>query len=138
MKLFGWIGPIWAGLWLIRGVAVLAYVTSTVTSVMTTIVLIDRISGLSDLPGKAVGVLTGSNAEDFGAETGLSTVSFANMDTATEALIGGWIDATVGDAPVLDYFAYKNPDRDVAVVGDLFEPTSTILALQTAAHSRGR
>jgi ABC-type amino acid transport substrate-binding protein len=121
-KLFGWIGRIWAGLWLICGVAVLAYVTSTVTSVMTTIALIDRISGLSDLPGKAVGVLTGSTAEDFAAETGLSTVSFANMDTATDALIGGRIDAIVGDAPVLDYFTYKNPDRDLAVVGDIFEP----------------
>jgi len=121
-KLFGWVGRIWAALWLVCGVAVLAYVTSTVTSVMTTIALIDRISGLSDLPGKSIGVLDGSTAEEFTTETGLRTVTFPNMDAATEALIGGKIDAVVGDAPVLDYYAHKNPERDVATVGDIFEP----------------
>jgi len=121
-KLFGWVGRIWAGLWLVCGVAVLAYVTSTVTSVMTTIALTDRISGVSDLPGKTVGVMTGSTAEEFATENGLRKVSFANIDAATEALTGGEIDAIVGDAPVLDYFAHTRAEHDVRVVGEIFEP----------------
>jgi len=36
-NLFGWVGRIWQGLWLVCGVAVVAYVTSSVTSVMTTL-----------------------------------------------------------------------------------------------------
>jgi len=121
-KLFGWIGRLWAGLWLICGVAVVAYVTASITSVMTTVALTGNISGLSDLAGKNVGVLRGSTADEFSSRTGLRTTAFDGIDEAIEALGAGRIDAIVGDAPVLDYFAHTRPDHDVAVVGELFEP----------------
>ena len=41
-NLFGWVGRIWQALWLICGIALLAYVTSSVTSVMTTLSLTNR------------------------------------------------------------------------------------------------
>lgn len=119
---FGWVGRIWSALWLICGVAIIAYVTSSITSVMTTIALTDRISGLSDLPGKNVGVLSGSTAEEFALEQGFRTTPFPNIDAAIGALTAGRVDALVGDAPVLDYFAHTRPQHDVVVVGELFAP----------------
>lgn len=121
-KLFGWVGRIWSALWLICGVAVIAYVTSSVTSVMTTIALTDRITGLSDLPGKHVSVLRGSTAEEFALASGFRTTSFPHMEEAIDSLARGVTDAHLGDAPVLDYFAHTRPQHDVVVVGEIFEP----------------
>jgi ABC-type amino acid transport substrate-binding protein len=111
-----------AALWLVCGVAVLAYVTSTVTSVMTTISLTRQINGPADLPGKTVGVFTGSVAEQFARQNGFKTEAIANIDLAVDALVNGRIDAIVGDAPVLEYFDFSHPESDVTVVGKIFKP----------------
>jgi polar amino acid transport system substrate-binding protein len=121
-NLFGWVGRIWQALWLVCGVAVLAYVTSTVTSVMTTLSLTNQIHSLADLPGKTVGVFTGSVAEEFAQDSALRWRSFDHIDEAVSALLGGRIAAIVGDAPVLEYYAHSHPDVPVAVVGRIFEP----------------
>lgn len=121
-NLFGWVGRIWSAMWLICGVAVLAYVTSSVTTVMTTLALTDHISSLSDLPGKKIGVLSGSTADDFATTSGLSKITFANIDSAVEALVSGQIDAIVGDSPVLQYYEHTRPQHDVSVVGAIFQP----------------
>ena len=121
-KLFGWIGRVWSALWLVCGVAVIAYFTASITSVMTTLSITDRIAGLSDLPGKTVGVLTGSTSEEFARGEGLRTQSYANIELATDALVQGQINAIVGDAPVLVYYAHQNPNRNLSVVGKIFEP----------------
>lgn len=121
-NLFGWIGRMWQGLWLVCGVAVLAYATSTVTSVMTTLSLTNEINSVADLPGKTVGVFTGSVAEDFARESMLSAHSFANIDEAVQALLQGRVAAIVGDAPVLEYYAHTHPEATVSVVGAIFEP----------------
>jgi polar amino acid transport system substrate-binding protein len=121
-NLFGWVGRIWQALWLVCGVAVLAYITSTVTSVMTTLSLTNQIHSLADLPGKTVGVFTGSVAEEFAQTSALRERSFANIDEAVTALRDGGIAAIVGDAPVLEYYAESHPDVPVAVVGPIFEP----------------
>jgi len=121
-NLFGWLGRIWQGLWLVCGVAVLAYATSSITSVMTTLALTSQIHNLGDLPGKTVGVFTGSIAEAFARETALRARSFDDLDNAVVALRDGRIAAIVADAPVLEYYAATHPDEPVAVVGPIFEP----------------
>ena len=121
-NLFGWIGRIWQALWLVSGIAVLAYVTSSVTSVMTTLSLANQINSLTDLPGKTVGVFTGSVAEEFARDSALTSWSFANIEEAVAALLDKNIAAIVGDAPVLEYYAHSNPDVPVSVVGAIFEP----------------
>lgn len=121
-RLFGWIGRLWSALWLVCGIAVLAYVTSSVTTVMTTLALTDRINGVSDLPGKKIGVLEGGTGEEYAQVNGLSAIAYANIDAAVEAVVNGDIAAIVADAPVLDYYAYTRPQHDVTVVGEIFEP----------------
>lgn len=121
-NLFGWIGRIWQGLWLVCGVAVLAYVTSSITSVMTTLSLTNQINSIADLPGHPVGVFTGSVAETFARQSGSAAYSFAHIDEAVDALLDGRIAAIVGDAPVLEYHAHTHPQLPVSVVGAIFEP----------------
>lgn len=121
-NLFGWVGRIWQGLWLACGVAVLAYVTSSVTSVMTTLSLTNQINSVSDLSGRGVGVQPGSVSEDYARQAGFSTRPFEHIDEAVRALLDRRIDAIIGDAPVLEYYAHTNPDQPVTVVGPIFAP----------------
>ncbi|AEC19109.1 Ionotropic glutamate receptor [Pusillimonas sp. T7-7] len=120
-NLFGWIGRIWQALWLVCGIAVLAFVTSSVTSVMTTLSLSNQISSVNDLDGRPVGVLIGTVEEDYAHEQGLSVRSYSGLANATAALLDGEVTAIIADAPVLEYYAHTNPDVPVSVVGRLFE-----------------
>lgn len=128
-NLFGWVGRFWQGLWLVCGIAVLAYVTSSVTSVMTTLSLAGQINSVADLPGRPVGAFTGSVSEDYARNNGLNLRSFANIDEAVDALVDQRVDAIIGDAPVLEYYAASHPDRAVSVVGAIFEPDKYGFAL---------
>lgn len=121
-NLFGWVGRIWAAFWLICGIAVLSYVTASVTSVMTTLSLTNQIRNLDDLADQRVGVATGSTAEAFAREMGLRFRTYPHIDEAVVALTSGQIAAIIGDAPVLEYFQHTNPDVPVDVVGPIFEP----------------
>lgn len=121
-NVFGWLGRVWQGLWLVCGIAVLAFVTSSVTSVMTTLSLTNQINSLDDLSGKAVGVFSGSVSEEFARASRLDVHSFPNIDDAVAALHDGDIAAIIGDAPVLEYYAHHHPEQRVDVIGGIFEP----------------
>ncbi|WP_159588497.1 transporter substrate-binding domain-containing protein [Chelativorans xinjiangense] len=129
-NLFGWIGRVWQALWLVCGIAVLAYLTSSVTSVMTTLSLTNRINSIDDLPGKTVGVFTGSVAEEYAEENGIAVRSYREIEGAVAALIDGRIEAVIADAPVLEYYALQHPDLPVTVVGRIFAPDKYGFGLQ--------
>lgn len=126
---FGWIGRIWQGIWLVVGVAVVAFVTSSVTSVMTAQTLTRQVNSLADLPGKVVAVLDGSVAEQFALERGMDVQEFSTIAEATDALHTDEIDALVGDAPVLEYYAHSHPEDSLDVVGPIFHPVKYGFAL---------
>ncbi|WP_245505767.1 transporter substrate-binding domain-containing protein [Rhizobium sullae] len=130
-NLFGWIGRIWQAVWMLVGVGIIAYVTSSVTSVMTTVAIERGIHSVADLPGKTVGVFKGSASEEFVAATGIGSRSYQNIDAAVSAMNDGDIDAIVGDAPVLEYYAHSRPLEDVAVVGKIFHPDKYGFAFST-------
>lgn len=121
-NLFGWVGRIWQGLWLVCGVAVLAYVTSSVTSVMTTLSLSNQINSVEDLSGRPVAVFSGSVAEAYASGAGMDARAFAHVGEAVDALMRGQVAAVIADAPVLEYYAHMHPQQPVTVVGPIFEP----------------
>ncbi|WP_323455109.1 transporter substrate-binding domain-containing protein [Rhizobium sp. Root491] len=121
-NLFGWIGRIWQTVWMLVGVGIIAYVTSSITSVMTTVAIERGIHSVADLPGKTVGVFKGSASEEFIAATGIVSRSYQDIDAAVSAMNKGEIDAIVGDAPVLEYYVHSRPFENVAAVGKIFHP----------------
>lgn len=133
-NLFGWIGRIWQAIWLAVGVAIIAYITSSVTSVMTAVSLSRGISELTDLPGKTVGVFTGSVAEQYMRDMGVATRSFANIDASAEALAADELDAVVGDAPILEHYTHTHSEDSLAVVGNLFHPDKYGFAFPHESH----
>ncbi|TWB93837.1 amino acid ABC transporter substrate-binding protein (PAAT family) [Synechococcus sp. Ace-Pa] len=128
-SLTGWLGRIWAAAWLMCGVAVLSYITASVTSVMTMLSLNNQISNLSDLPGKTIGVFSGSTAEDYVREVGMMFQAFPSIESAVASLRKKDVAAIVADAPVLEYYQHNNPNSAVEVVGPIFEPDKYGFAL---------
>lgn len=128
-NLFGWVGRLWQGIWLVCGIAVLAYVTSSITSVMTTLSLTNQINSLTDLADRPVGVLTGTVEEDFVRAQGMQMFRYSNLEQAVEGLMRGEAEAIVADAPILEYYAHSHPDLPVKVIGRLFEPDKYGFAL---------
>lgn len=119
---FGWLGYLLSALWMIVGVALIAYVTSTLTTAMTTVSLASGIHSLYDLPGKDVGVLSGSVGYDFLRSMGMDVQVYDELDAAVNDLHQKKLDAIVADAPVLEYWVYTRPELELDVVGNLFYP----------------
>ena len=134
-KLFGWYGRVFSALWLIIGIGVLAYVTSSLTSVMTSIAVQGAITGPDDLPGHTVGVLKGSTAETAMQREGISFVAYASIDDAIAGLRQNSVEAIVGDAPVLEYYKFKDPQPGLDVVGRIFAPDKYGFAMPYDANS---
>jgi ABC-type amino acid transport substrate-binding protein len=121
-RMFGAFGRFLSAIWLVCGVAVLAYVTSSVTSVMTAAAITSRIDSLADLPGRTIGVFSGSVAETYAAGIGLDIRSYRGIEDAVAALRTGSVQAIVADAPVLEYYSHTRGGTGLTVVGPIFNP----------------
>ena len=133
-KRIGWIGYILSTVWMIFGVALIAYVTSTVTSAMTTVSLTNGITSFRDLPGKTVGVISGSAEGLYLRQSFIGTLEFDHIEDAISALEKEAVDAVVAEAPALEYWIHRNPQSDMQIVGPLFYPAKFALATNFA-HS---
>lgn len=121
-NLFGWIGRIWQAFWMMCGIGIIAYVTSSVTSVMTVAHISRNIETVADLQDKLVGVRAGSVAEAYLRSSSIATAPFNHLTDAVTALLNDEVSAIVADAPVLEYYTHTNPRVPVQVVGNIFHP----------------
>lgn len=120
--LFGGWGRVIAGFWMLCGVGVVAYVTSSITSVMTTASITNQISSVADLPGKTVGVVEGTVGEEYAVDAVLQARSFPTFQDAVDALLRHQIVAIIDDAATLEYFDNAHPELPLTEVGALFRP----------------
>lgn len=116
----GWLGRLWQGLWLLPAIVIVAFVTSSITSVLTMQSLQQQIDSLRDVRDQPVGVLAGTVEEDHGRALGLTLQSYDDIEQASAALVAGQVRAVMADAPMLEYYAHTHPDVPVKVVGRLF------------------
>lgn len=114
-------GKILAGIWIAFGVGVVAYITSSVTSVMTVNRLESIIKGPEDLQTHRVGVITGSVGAKYCEEAHLQTVNFPSMGEAAQALVSAHIDAVVHDAMTLQWYDNAHPEMPITEVGPIFD-----------------
>lgn len=77
--LFGVFGRLVASFWLLCGFAVVAYITSSITVVMTVASLNDQIHSAADLHGNPVGAVEGTVGEAWCMDAGLQTQTFPNL-----------------------------------------------------------
>ncbi|MCL2075970.1 MAG: transporter substrate-binding domain-containing protein [Betaproteobacteria bacterium] len=123
-NVLGWVGYLILTLWMIFGFILLAYVTSTLTSAMTT-ASIQRggeINSLTDLAGRKTAVPANSVGERYMRETGARLLSFETLEEAVDALMKNAVVAVVWDAAELEYWVHSHQKMDVEVVGNTFSP----------------
>jgi len=123
-NILGWAGYLVLTVWMVFGFGLLAYVTSTFTSALTTAGLQrgEGINSFNDLPGKRVAVLSASTGEKYMRETGVRLLSFETTEEVMDALLKDEADALVMDAAELEFWVHSHPKTNVEVVGNLFNP----------------
>jgi ABC-type amino acid transport substrate-binding protein len=129
-------GRVLAGFWIAFGVGVVAYITSSVTSIMTVNSLEGIIKGPRDLPGHRVGILPGTVGAQYCSDHHLDTTSFTSLPEAVTALVGKRIDAIVLDAMTLQWYDNSHPELPITEVGPIFEKKSYAFALPIASPLR--
>ena len=125
----GPLGKIMAGVWIAFGVAVVAYITSSVTSVMTVNKLHSIINGPQDLPGHKVAALRGTVAETYCKNANLDYETYSTLQDAVDALLRHEVDAIVHDAMALQWFDNSHPELPITEVGPVFEKKYCAFAL---------
>jgi len=126
----GPIGHLLAGTFLACGVIAIAYLTSSITSVMTIDKMRGHIGSFQDLAGKKVASIAGSTAEAYCRSAGLDTQTFDGLQGAVTALTKRGVDAIVYDSPILRYYTKQHPELQLSEVGLVFEPRHYGFALR--------
>ena len=129
-------GKVLAALWLAGGVAVVAYITSTLTSVMTANKIRGTIHGVRDLVGQPVAVIQGTLSEKAARKYGMIGIPYGSLDLAAHALASRSVSAIVFDTFALRYFDHQHPEMPVGEVGAIFEKGSISLAMPLGSKLR--
>jgi ABC-type amino acid transport substrate-binding protein len=134
--IFGPIGHLLVGTFLACGVIAIAYVTSSMTSVMTMDKIRGQIGSFQDLAGKKVGSIAGSTGEAYCKSAGFDTQTFDGLPGAVQALTKRRVDAIVYDSPILRYYSRQHPELELNEVGAVFEPQQYGFALPSNSPIR--
>jgi polar amino acid transport system substrate-binding protein len=122
-------------MWLL-GVMLIAQLTATVTSSQTVQRLQSSIRGPDDLPGKTIASVPGTIAGDYLTRRGLPFASVSHGPDAIRMLTEGEVQAVVFDAPTLQYWAARQGNGVVRVVGPIFRPEKYGIAVAEGSPLR--
>jgi len=129
-------GKILAGIWTACGVAIVAYITSSITSVMTAEALRNSINGPGDLVGKVVGSVNGSTSQKYIEDLKLDGQYFPNLPEAVTALVQQRLNAIIYDAPVLQAYDNSHPELPITEVGQIFDKQEYGFAMPSGSALR--
>jgi polar amino acid transport system substrate-binding protein len=129
-------GRVLGAFWIAFGVGVVAYITSSVTSIMTVNSLVGIIKGPQNLPGHRVGIIPGTVGAQYCADHRLDTTSFGKLEEAVQALVNRRIDAIVLDAITLQWYDNSHPELPITEVGPIFDKKSYAFALPIGSTLR--
>jgi len=122
-------------MWLV-GVVLIAQLTATVTSTQTIARMQSMVRGPEDLPGKKIASVPGTAAGDYLAERGLPFTTVTYGPDGIRMLVRGEVQAVVFDAATLQYWAAKQGNGLVQVVGPIFRPQKYAIAVAVGSTLR--
>jgi ABC-type amino acid transport substrate-binding protein len=122
--------------WMVASLLVVSYVMGAITSAMATDALQGQVHSAADLPGKMVGLVGGSQSEEYARAHNLDYAAYDSLDAAVTALVKGTVQCLVGDAPVLQYYDYTHSRVPVHEVGPVFQPVNYGFAMPVSSPLR--
>jgi len=129
-------GRIIGTLWALIGIATIAFMTATATTVMTVDTLSGDINGPRDLQGKPVATLQGTSADRYLQAQHFQVVEFTKLEDAVDALSQDKVKAVVYDSPILMYYLAVHPSSQLHMVGNLFDKQKYGFGLQLNSKLR--
>ncbi len=115
--------------WMFASVGFVAYFTAAFTSALTVQQLQGGIQGLVDLPGHTVATTAGSTAATFLQERKIKLLERDSLEEVYAALMDREADAVVFDSGVLAYYANREGQNLVRLVGEVFKPENYGIAV---------
>lgn len=115
-----WLARVVALLWMFIGVVFVAFYTAQLAATLTVQQIQGGINGPDDLPGKKVATTAGSTAATVLRDLRADVTEVGKIEDAYQALADKQVDAVVFDQPVLLYYAAKEGQGRVQLVGTPF------------------
>jgi len=111
-----------AMLWIVASLFFISTLTAKITTALTVSELSSGIESVSDLAGKRVGAMEGPTVQDYLSNFGIKPTEYKTKEELYSALHNDKLDAIVGDAPILQYYAKHNDTGSVVIAGEVFKP----------------
>ncbi len=127
------ISRVLAMFWIIVSLFFVSTLTAKITTSLTVDQLTSDINSYRDLVGKKVGVSKGSAMARFLDNKNISYLAFEDFPQALAAVEAGKIDATIGDAPVMQYYVKNEGRGKVQLAGPVFQADKFGIALPTGS-----
>ncbi len=119
--------------WIVASLFFVSTLTAKITTSLTVEQLTSDINSVSDLIGKRVGVGANSAMSKFLDVTNIPYRAYDDFLAALAAVEAGEIDATIGDAPIVQYYAAHAGAGKVQLAGAVFQADKFGIALPTGS-----
>jgi ABC-type amino acid transport substrate-binding protein len=133
-----WVGRLLAILLIVISLPLFGYFIAQLSSNITLHEIRTSIAGPQDLIERRVGVVEGSDAQEYMSRLNAVTHSFDSIENAYKWLLGGRLDAVVYARPNLRHFANTSGRGRVEVVGRVFAPQDYGMAVPQGSPLRER
>lgn len=125
-----------AMVWIVVSLFFVSTLTAKITTSLTVDQLTSDINSYHDLIGKRVGVGENSAMARFLDQQNIPYRKYKDFRAALAALEAGEIDATIGDAPVTQYYVAHGGAGKVVLAGSVFKPDKFGIALPDGSALR--
>ncbi len=119
--------------WIVVSLFFVSTLTAKITTSLTVDQLTSDINSYKDLVGKRVGVGVNSAMSKFLDRKNIPYRKYKDFKHALAAVERGELDATIGDAPVVQYYATHEGAGKVMLAGPVFAPDKFGIALPTGS-----
>lgn len=131
-----WMGRALSVIWMFAGVIFCALYTAQLTTSLTVEQIRGAIEGPDDLPNKRVATLANTVAVDYLRKHHALVQEFQSPDQVFNALLAKKVDAVVGEAPILRYYAVHEGKGRVKMVGPEIDIAPVAIMVQSGSLLR--
>ena len=119
--------------WIVASLFFVSTLTAKITTSLTVDQLTSDINSYKDLAGKKIGVGEGSSMARFLDAKNISYRKYKDFPRALAAVEKGELDATIGDAPIVQYYVANEGAGKVMLAGPVFQADKFGIALPTSS-----
>ncbi len=122
------IGRVLAVFWILASIFFISTFTARITTSLTVAQLQSDISTFEDLRGRSVGAAKGTSIASFLDRQNINYQQYDDFSQVIEAVENETLEAGVGDAPVVQFYAANDGQGKIVTAGEVFADESLAFA----------